>query len=663
MEKVSRNELCSCGSGKRAKHCCLRLARDSVQPNAAMAHAAADPGDHFAQASSLLTQGHLQAAVGHLERALALRPDYAEAHLTLGQTLWQQGKLPAAAASLEQGLTLMPHLAEAHNNLGLVYGRMGRGDAAIESFRKALTIKPDFAWGHCNLGNVLAEHGNLPAAIESYRNALALQPDHVDAWVNLGNTLNAQDDYDASIECYRRALSIRPGHALAWVNICAPLQAQGRLDEAIDSFRRALSLKPELAAAHSGLLFLLNIRPGYTPPQRLAEARRYGADVMSRVKPFQQWRCVPNTGAPGGPLRVGFVSADLRTHPVGFFIESILAHLDPDRIELVAYQALAREDETTARLKPRFFAWTSIFDLSDEAAAQQIHRDGIHILIDLAGHTAHNRLPMFAWKPAPVQASWLGYFATTGVPTIDFLLADNVSVPESLRQQFTETIWYLPDTRFCFTPPASDTHLQPAPLPAARNGHITFGCFQNPVKLNDAVLALWARIFSALPDSRMLLLSRQMHYPAARERLRHRLNHLGISPERLIMVGHVPREDYLLAHGDVDIILDTFPYPGATTTCEALWMGVPTVTLAGDTMISRQGASLLTCAGLDDWIAVDTDDYVSRALTHAADIDRLARLRSTLRQTVLASPLFDAARFARNLEAALQGMWAHRGSA
>ncbi len=624
----------------------------------AVARSAADAGAHFNQATSLLAQGKVDAAVERLGHALALRPEYAEAHLTLAQALWQQGKLAAAAASLEKGLSLMPYLAEAHNNLGLLYGALGKHEAAVESFRQALAIKPDFAWAYCNLGNAHATRGELPAAIESYRKALAIEPDHVETWVNLGNTLNAQDDLDAAIECYRKAIAIKPDHAVAWLNICAPLQAQGNLDAAIDSFRRAMALKSGFAEAHSGLLFLLNVHPAYSPAQRLAEARHYGAGLMARAKPFDRWLAGPNVRAPAAkPLRVGLVSGDLRTHPVGFFVESILAHLDPSRVRLFAYSTLQREDETTARLKPLFAAWNSIADLSDEAAATRIHSDGIHILIDLAGHTAHNRLPVFAWRPAPLQVSWLGYFATTGVPTIDYLLADRVSVPESLREQFTERIWYLPDTRFCFTPPGDEARLKPAPLPAVRSGYITFGCFQNPLKLSDAVLEAWGHILAALPSARLRLLSRPMRFPAAREQLRDRLHRCGIAPDRVTMVGHVPREDYLVAHADLDIILDTFPFPGGTTTCEALWMGVPTVTLAGDTLISRQGASLLTSAGLDDWIAVDAADYVARALAHASDVDGLARLRSALRQKLLASPLLDASRFARNLEAALEAMW------
>jgi predicted O-linked N-acetylglucosamine transferase (SPINDLY family) len=303
--------------------------------------------------------------------------------------------------------------------------------------------------------------------------------------------------------------------------------------------------------------------------------------------------------------------------------------------------------------------------MNDETAAQKIHADGIDILIDLAGHTAESRLPVFAWKPAPVQVSWLGYFASTGVPGIDYLLADKISVPESDRPYFTETIWHLPDTRLCFTPPDmpdAAAQLTSTPLPALRNdkGHITFGCFQSMAKINDAVLKVWGQIFQALPQARLRLQNKQMSCPALRETLMQRLAQAGIAADRITLTGQVPRTQYLAAHAEVDMILDTFPYPGGTTTCEALTMGVPTLTLAGTTLLARQGASLLACAGLTGWIADNLDDYVAKALAHAGDLARLVQLRAGLRQQALASPLFDAARFAVALEHALHGMWRTR---
>lgn len=350
-------------------------------------------------------------------------------------------------------------------------------------------------------------------------------------------------------------------------------------------------------------------------------------------------------------------------HPVGFFLESILANLNSTRFELVAYPTQSKEDELTARIKHYFYSWSPIAELGDEAVARKIYEDGIHILIDLSGHTAHNRLPVFAWKPAPVQVSWLGYLASTGVPGMDFILADPVSVPQPHREHFSEKVWYLPDTVNCLTPPAASAKLAITPPPSVRNGYITFGSFQNITKINDEVLALWGQIFHAMPQARLRFHSKQMNSPAVREQLQKRLAHFGIQPERVTIEGTISsREDYLATHAEVDIILDSFPYPGITTTCEALWMGVPTLTLAGDTMLARQGASLLTCAGLEEWVARNKEEYVALALAQAADVNRLAQLRSGLRQKVLASPLFDAPRFAPHLEDALQGMWQQKMS-
>jgi predicted O-linked N-acetylglucosamine transferase (SPINDLY family) len=354
------------------------------------------------------------------------------------------------------------------------------------------------------------------------------------------------------------------------------------------------------------------------------------------------------------------VSGDLRLHPVGFFIESVLDHIDPARVQFVAYPTLPLEDELSARIKPRFAAWTSIAALDDEAAARTIRAAGVQMLVDLSGHTAHNRLPVFAWKPAPVQATWLGYFATTGVAAIDYVIADPVSVPEWARDQFTETVWYLPDGRFCFTPPSQATSLDPGPPPALRSGQVTFGCFQNMLKMNDAVLAAWGRIFQMLPGARLRVQNNAMAFETARAKLLQRLHRAGIGSDRVTLAGPMPRDAYLAAHADVDIILDTFPYTGATTTCEALWMGVPTLTLAGDTLVSRQGASVLASAGLNDWVTENEAAYIARAVDFASGLDRLARLRSGLRGTLLASPLFDARRFAANLEGALLAMWQRR---
>jgi protein O-GlcNAc transferase len=559
----------------------------------------------------------------------------------------------------QQALAIYPDLAEAHFNLGAVLQARGRLAEAEQSFRQALALKPGYVDPHVNLGALLQSQGRLDDATESLRAALVLAPQHADARNNLATVLLDQGRTDTAIEHLLTALRANAASPEVHCNLGAALQRLGSVDAAIEHYRAAIELDPGLLDAHSNLLFMLSFHAECSPAEYLAEARRYGAKLAARV------RALPNrpeaaAADPMRPLRVGMVSGDLKAHPVGYFVESLLNSLDRRRVELIAYPTQPREDDLTARLKPLFAAWSPIFGSSDEEAARRIHADGIDILIDLAGHSAHNRLPVFAWRPAPVQLTWLGYFASTGVPGIDTLIADPVSVPERHRAHFSETICYLPDTRLCFTPPRAAATLAVAPLPALTNGHLTFGCFQASSKINEHVLAAWGRIFQALSGARLRLQNQEMGTPSARSTMLARLGAVGLAAERVTLVGATPRDEYLAAHGEVDIILDTFPYPGGTTTCEALWMGVPTLTLVGETMLSRQGAALMACVGLTEWVAGDEEDYVDRALGHAADLNRLAGLRQGLRQQVLASPLFDAPRFASRLESLLQGLWAKR---
>jgi predicted O-linked N-acetylglucosamine transferase (SPINDLY family) len=481
-----------------------------------------------------------------------------------------------------------------------------------------LEIKPDYGEAHVNLGAILKEQGRLGEAEASYRRALEIKPDFAAAHFNLGNAL----------------------------------REQGRLAEAEASYGRALEFEPDYLEARSNLLFALNYGASHTPSFCLNEAREYGRRLGKNVGArFSSWQCLARPER----LRVGLMSGDMRSHPVGYFLEGLLAHIDSVRVELIAYPTQDTADELTARIRPHFAAWKPLIGRSDEAAARSIHADGVHVLLDLSGHTAGHRLPVFAWKPAPVQVSWLGYFATTGVPEMDYLLADEIGVPAADREQFTEAIWYLKDTRVCFTAPKVDAVV--ALLPALLKGNITFGCFQNLTKLGDEVLAVWRTIFAALPDAQLRLQCKQLRDPAAKKHLAQRLQQHGIAPTRVAMHGPVDREAYLAAHAEVDFILDTFPYPGGTTTCEALWMGVPTLTLAGNTLLARQGASLLAAAGLPEWVAANKADYVGKAIALASDLPKLAALRGALRRQVLESPLFDAPGFARNFEAALWAMW------
>ncbi|MCF8198586.1 MAG: tetratricopeptide repeat protein [Sulfuritalea sp.] len=637
----------------------------------------------------LLRQSRLDEAAVCYKRALSADPDYTYAHINLGVALKDQGHYAEAETSYLAALKLDPDNTEILNNLSVVQIELGRLAEAEANCSRALELLPGFALAHNCRGAILNKQGRLAEAESCYRKALALSPGYAEALNNLGIVLKTQGRLEEVEDTYRRAINARPGYVNAYKNLGAFLTDQGRFaeaeaihrrllefdamnpqthnhlgcslvnqgrsGEAIASFRSAMEFKPDYLSAHSNLLFALNYGSDNSGSSMLEEANRYGRTVTELAKaPFSAWKCT----APPERLRVGLVSGDFRMHPVGYFLDNVLAHIKKSRVDLIAYPTGGLEDAMTASMRKHFLEWKPIVDLDNEAAAHLIHADGIHILIDLSGHTTDNRLPVFGWKPAPVQASWLGYFATTGVTQIDYLLATRIEVPDSNHHQFTESICYLPETRLCFTAPKSEIPV--SGLPALGGGGVTFGCFQKMSKVGDQVLDIWARILSALPDARLRI---QCSDPGdvARKHLSKRLQRFGIDSERVTIHAVVSRESYLAAHAEVDIILDTFPYPGGTTTCEALWMGVPTLTLAGNTMVERQGASFLTVAGLPDWIASNKTEYVDKAIAAAQSLQKLADLRSRLRQQVLRSPLFDAPRFASQLEDALWQIWQEKG--
>lgn len=497
--------------------------------------------------------------------------------------------------------------------------------------------------------------GRMADAEAGFRKLIEASPDNVDALNNLGMILGVQDRHREAVEFLQRAIELNPAQSSAHSNLGMVFQALGRFDEAIASYRRALQTKPDFTAAWSNLVYASSFVSRTSAANLLEEAKRYGELAGRLARPFAAW---PNTPVPERRLRIGLVSGDFRQHPVGNFLVNVLSALAStasDRIELIAYSIFPGSDAVTERIRACCREWHGVGGFPDASLAHRIHDDRIDILLDLSGHTAHNRLPMFAWKPAPVQATWLGYLGTTGVAAIDYLIADALTLPPSAEAGVTEKVWRLPESYVCFTPP--DAGVPVMPLPALSNGHLTFGSFNNLSKMNDDVVALWAKILIAVPDSRLFLKAGQLGESSIREDVAARFAAHGIAGERLILKGLVAREDHLAQHHRVDIALDPFPYPGITTTVENLWMGVPVLTLAGESFLSRQGSGLLTHAGLPEWIASDREDYVARAVAKSGDLDGLNRLRQGLRQGIASSPIFDAPRFARQFEVALRGMW------
>ncbi|GLU33926.1 tetratricopeptide repeat protein [Trinickia caryophylli] len=567
----------------------------------------------------------------------------------------QAGRFDAAEAVYRQILAVRPDDADARHLMGLVAYHRGDHAAAVDWIMSALERHPSEIY-YGNLGNALGARGMIAAAIESYRQALALKPDYVPAHNNLGNMLRDQGQFDEAVKCFETVIALKPDYAEAYNNLANALVDLGDLSGAIDAYRKAIALRPDLLQARSNLLFILAYRDDLTQADYLREAMAFGEAAAAAARPFADWPAAARETH--RPLRVGIVSGDLKVHPTGHFLESILAHVDGRRIELVAYPTRRLEDALTARIKPRFAQWTPIAGMPDEAAAQRIRDDRIDVLMDLSGHLNFNRLPLFAWRPAPVQVSWLGYFASTGLAAIDYLLGDEHVLPAGCESEYVERIWRLPDSYLCFTPPAEDVAV--GPLPSLSRRYVTFGCFNHLMKMNDGVVEAWASILHAVPRSRLFLKARQLDAREARETTFARFEAHGIDSRRIVLEGRSPRAEYFAAYRNVDIALSPFPYPGGTTSVEGLWMGVPVLCRRGDRFLSNICASMLHSAGLEDWIARDNDDYVAKAIAFASDTQRLAVLRESLRERVIASPLCDAARFARHLETALEQMWRDR---
>ncbi len=635
------------------------MAGDNVQASAPPAPAVSSL-QLLQQALNLFMSRQLTSAETLCRDILLREPRQADAWQLLAMIAGDSGEPVAAMEHIRKAISLNPANHSYHANLGRLLSITDQFVEAEACYRKAITLKDDGAH-HENLGNALRMQGRFREAEASYHRALQLNPNVASAHRNLADLLQLQERHLEAIRSYQRALALQPDGADIHSNLGRTLQGNGQLEEALACFRHALTLDPNNARTYDNLLYALSYQ---SPPLEYLKAARERGERLTALAqsyvsshPLMPEFFRDDSGCNGDApvLRVGLVSGDFREHPVGYFLENLLAHLDPARVALFAYPTIALTDALTERIKPRFAKWQPLVELSNIAAAQQIRADRVNILIDLGGYTSDSRLELFAWRPAPVQVSWLGYWASSGLAEIDYVLADPHSIPRAEAEQFCEQVWYLPETRLCFTPPGEEIAV--APLPAVSNGHITFGCFNNPTKINQAVMALWAQILNRITNSQLMLKSPQFGYPEIVAQMQSRFAAHGIGADRLQLQGKSARVDYLQTYNGIDIALDPFPFTGATTSIEGVWMGVPFITLQGDRMIAHQGESILHNLGLPDWIAADEATYVELALRYCEDFSKLARLRSELRPRLLASPLCDAPRFAQHFEAALFEMW------
>ena len=693
-----------------AKHICTRILQrdpknfDALHLSAILAHqlSAYDEADHFFVtiicfepefADVHINYGLLlkemkryHDALFQFERAIILKSHLSEAYLNQGFCFLALGKMGEALTNFQKSISSKPDCAEPYFHSGIVLNAMKRPDAALASLKKAIRIKNDDSRAYYSCGVILHDQKRTNDALEYYDKAISLKPNYFEAYNNRGDVLTTLKRFDDALKSYSKALSINTNYANVFLNhglalhelkrfnealrsnekaiARRPVYANAynaraniltdlrRYDEALASYQKAIDCDPANFSLQSNYLFAMSYLEQIPFDFRLNAAIKFGNSVSAKaIDKFDTWEVNPTNTK----LKVGFVSGDFLSHPVGYFLESVIVNLDKSKIETFAYTNNAYEDILTTRLKEKFDAYKSLVGMRDRQAASLIHADNVHILIDLSGHTALNRLPVFAFKPAPIQVSWLGYWATTGVAEIDYILGDHYVTPIREKHHFRERIKRLPESYFCFTPP--DSVIEVGDLPALKNGFITFGCFNNFSKVNASVIALWVKVLKAVEGSRLLLKARQLQDTRIINDLILSFDSLGISSQRLSFEGPTDRKNYFQSYNKIDIALDPFPFPGGATSAEALWSGVPVLTKAGDCFVAHNGETIAHNSGQSEWIAQDDIDYIRKAVRFSSNLNALARLRSGLRAQILASPLFNAARFAKHFEETMLDIW------
>jgi predicted O-linked N-acetylglucosamine transferase (SPINDLY family) len=572
------------------------------------------------QAFALALQHHRAGRLAEAERGyreiLQREPEHADSLHLLGVIELQSGNFTSALALVQRAVALRPDAAVCRNNLGQIFDRLGRHDEAARCYEAAIGLDPGYAEAYNNLGYLLARQDRLTDAEALYRKAIDLDPEYAEPHTNRGNLLKDRGELDAAIDCYRRAIELRP----------------------------------DLSALHSNLLLTLHYHPGYSPADLLREhrawAERHVAPLTAARRPHE------NRPEPNRRLRVGYVSPDFREHPVARFVLPLFRERDRRQVEVFAYSDVTAPDAVTRSVREHVDRWRDVATLPDEKLAEVVRADAIDILVDLAAHSGHNRLLAFARKPAPVQVTYLAYCSTTGVDAIDYRLTDRFLDPPGQRGDYTEASIHLPHCYWCYSaPPLPDSRL---PATERRAGPPTFGCLNNFAKVTDMTLDLWARLLRRVPEARLLVYARtDLH----RDRVRRALREAGVEESRAAFVGRQPLADYLETYRAIDVALDPHPYGGGTTTCDALWMGVPVVSLAGRTAVSRAGSTLLANVGLERLVARTAEQYVELAAGLIRDAAGLTALRRELRARLESSPVMNARQFARDVEAAFRTAW------
>lgn len=604
------------------------------------------------KAKACFDAGQLPEALVLYEQVCGLDPRDADACYMAGVASAMLGEKRRSVELLVRAIELNPGHALSHYNLGISFRDLGEMEKAAVALRKTIELKPDFKGGYTPLANVLINLKQMDEAEKVFRRLLLLTPSVAENQNNLGTVLQAMGRIDEAIENYQKAIKLKPAMTTAWDSLGSAYASSGRYEEALTAYRESLKLDPGNVRGHSNMLLTMNYMDSLSPRQVFDEHRAWGAQFNRTIE-------ISRTSVdcePGRALRIGYVSPDFREHSVAYFIEPLLEMHDKGKFEIFGYSSVPVMDETTTRLKAMVSHWRDISGQQDNQVIERIKKDRIDILIDLSGHTACNHLAVFAQKPAPIQVTWLGYPNTTGLEAMDYRITDEIADPPGNDEFYTEQLVRLPVAFLCYKPSISAPDVTPPPC--IKNGFITLGSFNNLAKMGAGVIALWADLLHTMPEARLLIKNPSLTDSGTRGRYLDMFCGHGIDEKRIDLIGHAPtRNEHLALYGKVDIALDTFPYNGTTTTCEALWMGVPVVTVKGSVHAARVGASLLHAAGLAELIAESGEKYISLVKGLADDYSRLSGMRTGLRNQVQSSLLCDAHGFTKNLEDEYIDLW------
>lgn len=603
------------------------------------------------------SQERFEEALAQYRRALELEPNMVEALYNSGEALRWLGDLDGAITMLEKAVAVRPQFADAHFQLGNALLIRGRPGEAAMRYQMVIQLDPKQVSAYKELAVSLYQQGKPREAIAQFQKALSLRPDDPCTWSELANAYLSLGELDESESCQRHALQLDASLPEAHENLGNVLKSKGRVEMAISCYRRAIELDPHNARAHSNLLLCLNYLIDCSSESILEEHKRWG-QAHSLPADFEHG----NDMNPERRLRIGYVSPDLRTHAVAYFVEPLLKHHDPDQFEIICYAEVTRPDKVTERMKNYAHKWRSTCGWADRQLIDVIRSDGIDILVDLAGHTSGSRLVAFTAKPAPMQVSYIGYVNTTGLSTIDYRITDELTDPPADQIFYTEKLVYLKNGFSCYAPPPIAPEI--SPLPSSKAGYATFASFSNLFKINDSVIDLWCHVLHANPASRMRIF-RHLLKGGVKEELYQAFAMRGIDSSRIDLWCEIPQKylhlppglQHLGLYEDIDVTLDTFPWNGHTISCESLWMGVPVVTLFGERHAGRICASILHAIGLPWLVASSRDDYINIATRLANGTMELAQLRSSLRERMQSSPLCGGKEFARSVEDAYRDMW------